>query len=194
MSFSLPSSRAAIRSENILDHMQRRAGEGRADLTPDRLILNTVMGAQTKSVSFAGQLNLNNIKTAERMLDRLEQEYANGDRTMQPTSRTYSKFIDLYAKNGHADAAAAALDRMERQYSRGNKAALPKTIHYTSVIDAFAKSACSNIRAARTAEEVLRSMLYLYDRGEDHLAPDAVVFSAVIDAYANSKRPDAGER
>lgn len=97
-------------------------------------------------------------------------------------------------KNGHADAAAAALDRMERQYSRGNKAALPKTIHYTSVIDAFAKSACSNIRAARTAEEVLRSMLYLYDKGEDHLAPDAVVFSAVIDAYANSKRPDAGER
>ena len=108
---------------------------------------------------------------------------------MQPTSRTYSKFIDLYAKNGRADDAALVLKRMETQYRNGNKAALPRTIHYTSVIDAFAKSAGSSSRA----EEVLRSMLDLYDNGNHHLAPDTVVFSATIDAYSKSKRADAAE-
>mmetsp|Transcript_14917 Transcript_14917/g.27155 ORF Transcript_14917/g.27155 Transcript_14917/m.27155 type:complete len:968 (-) Transcript_14917:187-3090(-) len=180
---------ASMRADNLLDHMEKRAREGRLDLKPDRLLINTVMGAQAKH-ALSGTLNLSSISASERMLDTLEREYASGDKTMQPTSRTYSKFIDLYAKNGRADDAALVLKRMETQYRNGNKAALPRTIHYTSVIDAFAKSAGSSSRA----EEVLRSMLNLYDNGNLHLAPDTVVFSATIDAYSKSKRADAAER
>mmetsp|Transcript_25458 Transcript_25458/g.43226 ORF Transcript_25458/g.43226 Transcript_25458/m.43226 type:complete len:446 (-) Transcript_25458:115-1452(-) len=83
---------------------------------------------------------------------------------------------------------------MEYQYRHGNKAALPTTIHYTSVIDLLAKTASSSSAAARTAEQILRSMLDLYDKGERHLAPDTIVFSATIDAYAKSGRHDASER
>ena len=117
-----------------------------------------------------------------------------GDYTMQPTARTYSKFIDLYAKNAQPDKAVRALDRMECQYRNGNKAALPRTIHYTSVIDALAKSASTSRDRAGTAEDILRSMLDLFDKGEYHLAPDEVIFSATIDAYAKSGRSDASER
>jgi len=184
---------ASIRAENLLDHMERRASEGRPDLAPDRLMINTVMGAQAKH-SLSGKLSMNSISAAERMLATLEREYAQGDNTMQPTARTYSKFIDLYAKNGQPDKAATALDRMEYQYRHGNKAALPTTIHYTSVIDSLAKTASSSSAAARTAEQILRSMLDLYDKGERHLAPDTIVFSATIDAYAKSGRHDASER
>ena len=171
--------------------MEKRGTEGRPDLKPDRLSINTVMGAHAKH-SLSGNLDMRNIPAAERLLETLEQEYARGDDSMQPTARTYSKIIDAYAKHGRADEAARALERMEIQYRNGNKAALPRTIHYTSVIDAFAKSGSS--RAAGTAEEVLRSMLDLYDKGNPHLAPDSVVFSAVLDAYSKSKRCDAPEK
>ncbi|KAL7529653.1 hypothetical protein ACHAXR_003081 [Thalassiosira sp. AJA248-18] len=184
---------ASIRADNLLDHMEKRASEGRLDLKPDRLMINTVIGAQAKH-ALSGTLSLDVIGKAERMLESMEREYAHGDKTMQPTARTYSKFIDLYAKHGLADDAARALERMETQYRNGNNAALPRTIHYTSVIDAFAKSADSSGRAARTAEEVLLSMLDLYDKGERHLAPDTVIFSVAIDAYSKSRRPDAAER
>lgn len=184
---------ASIRAENLLDHMEKRAAEGRIDLAPDRLLINTVMGAHAKH-SLSGDLSMNSISAAERMLATLEREYARGDNTMQPTARTYSKFIDLYAKNGLSDKAVTALDRMENQYRRGNKAALPNTIHYTNVIDSLAKSASSSSTAARTAEKILRSMLDLYDKGLRHLAPDTIIFSATIDAYAKSGRHDASER
>lgn len=79
---------------------------------------------------------------------------------MQPTARTYSKFIDLYAKNAQPDNAVRALDRMERQYRNGNKAALPRTIHYTSVIDALAKAEAKSRDPAGTAEDIcLTSMI-----------------------------------
>ena len=165
--------------------------EGRADLKPDRLLINTAMGAQAKH-SLGGTLSRDSVRAAERLLDALEREYAAGDATMQPTARTYSKFVDLYAKNGRADEAARALEQMEAQYRAGNRAAAPRTIHYTSVIDALAKGAGANRGAA--AEGVLRSMLDLYDHGDDHLAPDAVVFSAAIDACSKSNQRDAAER
>ena len=183
---------ASVRAENLLDHMKRRSVE-RPDLKPDRLIINTVMGAQAKH-SLGGAFSMECIVAAERMLDTLEQEYALGDITMQPTARTYSKFIDLYAKQGMADKASKALERMEDQYRRGNRSALPSLIHYTNVIDAYSKSAASSSKYARCAEDTLRSMLDLYDKGANHLKPDSVVFSATIDTYAKSKRPDAAER
>ena len=185
---------ASIRSENILDHMERRVSEGREDLAPDRLVINTVIGAQAKH-SLSGKLSGNSVLAAERMLQNLERAYAQGDDTMQPTARTYSKFIDLYAKNGQPEKAMQTLDRMEYQFNvLGNKAALPRTIHYTSVIDSIARTARSSMSAARTAEKLLRSMLDLYDKGEHVCAPDTIVFSATIDAYAKSGRPDAAER
>ena len=82
--------------------MEKRVTEGRADLKPDKLLINTAMGAQAKH-SLGGMLSRDSVRAAERLLDALERKYTARDATLQPTARMYSKFVDLYAKNGRAD-------------------------------------------------------------------------------------------
>ena len=68
---------ASIRAENLLEHIERRYEDGRTDMRPDRLIINTVMGAQAKH-SLSGKLSMDSIAASERMLDVLEHEYSRG--------------------------------------------------------------------------------------------------------------------
>lgn len=124
----------------------------------------------------------------------LEQEFAQGDETMRPIARTYSKLIDLYAKNNMAEMAERTLARMEEQYRKGNKAALPRTIHYTSVLDALARVMKSNPASDLKADRILQSMLNLYDTGSRHLRPDAVLFTTALNCHAKSKQKDSADR
>ena len=186
--------RAAIRAENILDHMEKRADEGRVDLKNDRLSINTFLGAHAKTpltvIEAHGQtLNNRNFVAIERMLGMMESSFASGDCTMQPTVRTYSKIIDTYAKAGRAEGAARVLARMEDQYRHGNKKARPGVIHYTNVIDA-----CAKIGAAEEATKTLQSMLDLYEKGDSALEPDVVLFSAALNAWKKAGRPTAPEQ
>lgn len=68
---------ASIRAENLLEHMERRYEDGRTDMRPDRLVINTVMGAQAKH-SLSGKLSMDSIAASERILDILEHEYSRG--------------------------------------------------------------------------------------------------------------------
>lgn len=193
---------AVYRAENLLDHMERRAANGRLDLKPDRLSTNTLAGAFAKksargdradtgrdysSVSGAKQ-------SAERLLNQLEKDFAAGDETMRPTTKSYGKVIDAYARAGDASGALRTLRRQEKQYKGGNKAARPNVICYTSVIDSLAKSAGKNRHAAHEAQDLLIAMLARYDEGDSAFKPDVKVFSVAIDAWSKSHAREAPDR
>jgi len=183
---------AGLRAEKILNRMDERArNDKRLDLVPNRMVINTCIGAYARGSSYQRHLAA---EDAERLLTRLEKCYIDtGLPDMRPSDRSYSKVIDAWAGASDPSRAMAVLKRMEEQYVSGNIDAKPNTLCYTSVLDGLAKSGGGR-KHAEEAEKIIRHMLSMYKRGMKELKPDRIQFGPVIDAWAKSGVSDASER
>lgn len=84
-------------AENILDFMESFS-ETHPELRPDRVAINTVIGALAKSKERG------TARAAERLLVSLEEDYERtADPLRKPYSRSYGKVIDAYAREGLPD-------------------------------------------------------------------------------------------
>lgn len=173
-----------VAADNILNYME---DTGRPEIRPDRVTINTVIGALAKS----GRPG--SAQRAEMLLRRLEKDYADGDTTRRPNVKSYGKVIDAYARANDLRRACSILEHLEKQFLEGKSVVEPTVHMYTSVIDGFVKSGRRD--AAEQAERVLQLLLELFDQcGTIALRPDAVIFSTVINAWSKSKYPQRSDR
>lgn len=184
------------RAQYILNHLTNRYNnENRLDLRPNRVAINTTIGAHCKS---------NHEKSAiyaERLLHQLEILYEKTrDPELRPNLKIYSKVIDAYARKRDAESAHQILLRMMTEYENGNNVLKPSVIIYTNVMDSLAKSHLPD--APERAEKLLFYMLdsFTVDNSDQkeknsckHLSQqkmflDCPCFSVVVDAWAKSRR------
>jgi pentatricopeptide repeat protein len=174
----------SLAAENMLNYMEE---SGRPEIRPDRVTINTVIGAFAKSRDPCCA------RKAERLLLKLEKDYAGGDETRRPNQKSYGKVIDAYARSNQLEKAVDILRKVEQQFRLGNSDIEPSIHMYTTIIEGFANSGRRD--APEKAETVLNSLLELFDeRKIDSLRPDKGLFSTVINAYSKSKHPCWGQK
>ena len=122
----------------------------------------------------------------------MEEMYAAGNTSLQPSAQVYTSVITAWAKAddpGSALRAEILLKLMWALYKRGNKSAKPNAHAFTSCINAWARSREKD--AGSHAEALLDQMIALYEKGDDDVKPNVLTFTSVIHAYSRSGLRDA---
>lgn len=186
------SATAAKKAEDVLNHMDRRYKMGEAQFKPNRLAINTTIGAYAKSTQDHSPIE------AERLLRRLETEYkATGaiDESVRPSTRSYGKVIDAWCRSKQKGAiknAMVVLKRLELQFESGNIDTKPNTICYSTIIYALLKE--RGVNAATMAQDVFDSMLSHFEAGLTDFEPEEDVFAALIEIWIKSGSSERAEK
>lgn len=100
--------KACQKAEDILDRMAKR-GKMDARFKVNRFAINTVVSAYAKSPLADAPLH------AERLLTRLEEEYQKTrDDDERPTTQTYAKVIEAWARSDAKESAERAMNVLKR--------------------------------------------------------------------------------
>jgi hypothetical protein len=119
-----------------------------------------------------------------KILDRMEELYAEGYESVRPCARAYSIVISTIArsrKKGKAVKAQEILHRMESEYRKGNFAARPTVYSYNAVINAAAYTAKGD---EREQEDAFKVACLTFDqlRMSDYLKPSHVSYGTFLKA------------
>jgi hypothetical protein len=168
------------RIEKILVTMEKSYVEGNGAAKPDRITMNTVTAAYSKS---------GNTRSFEKSIEfrrSLEQKYQ-----IKPDSISHNIVVDSWCKSGRSDSPERVMQllaTMEREYKRGKVSHKPDGYTYSSVIGCFIKFGRKD--APQKAEELLERMQDLYHNWEGE--PISIsVYNAVINAWASSSSEEA---
>ena len=114
--------------ESLREDYAKLEEEGYADLSPDGYTYNIIL----KALLMSGERGAS--EQANRMLQRMEESYRNGDNTrLKPDLLTYNTVLDAFAKEGDAKSAEGLLAKM-----LGSDDVDPNAHSYTAVRSFFA--------------------------------------------------------
>lgn len=168
-------SSCAEKAHSMLDFMEHISENGRPDLHPNRMAINTVIRAYALSFE-EGAAN-----KAVDLLRRLESDYANGDTSRKPSSRSYGKVVDALAKHEEVERARDLLYEIQEQAKAEDSDTDLDTACYSPVIIAFLKR-----QRVHEAHDVLRNLLSLY-RASGRDLPDGHVFFHLVRAWIKTQ-------
>lgn len=172
---------SAKRAEELLNEMINEKG----------LEANTHhMNSSMNSLIRAG-----NISKAADLLDKMEEEYINGNDFMKPNVVSYATLMNGWVKSNDPQKSkqtTMVFDKMKMMFKSGNKAAQPNFVSYVTLVDCIVKS--GEVGAAERAEKVVKNMYQTYTLGESSFKPNAQLVSTVIDCWSKSGDNNAGER
>eukprot|EP00535_Pseudo-nitzschia_heimii_P008023 CAMPEP_0197179612 /NCGR_PEP_ID=MMETSP1423-20130617/4497_1 /TAXON_ID=476441 /ORGANISM="Pseudo-nitzschia heimii, Strain UNC1101" /LENGTH=831 /DNA_ID=CAMNT_0042629539 /DNA_START=162 /DNA_END=2657 /DNA_ORIENTATION=+ len=135
------------------------------------------------------------IPKAVNLLERMEDEYNDGNEILKPNVVSYATLMNGWVKSNDPQKEGKTImvfDRMMAMYKSGNKAAQPNFVTYVTLVDCLKTS--GGVGAAEQAEEILRSMYQSYKLGASDFKPNAHLISTVIDLWSKSGDFSAGER
>uniref|UniRef100_A0A7S4ACE2 Pentacotripeptide-repeat region of PRORP domain-containing protein n=1 Tax=Pseudo-nitzschia australis TaxID=44445 RepID=A0A7S4ACE2_9STRA len=136
-----------------------------------------------------------NVSKASNLLDKMEEEYKNGNQSMRPNVVSYATLMNGWVKSDDPQKSKKTqivFDRMTLMFESGNQAAKPNFISYVTLVDCIVKS--GEVGAAERAEGVVRNIYETYKLGESDAKPNAQLVAAVIDCWSKSGDNNAGER
>lgn len=150
-----------------------------SDTRPDIITFNTLMNAIIRSV------NPGAIQTAERMLEKMESNYASGG--IRPDISSYNTVLNAYAKVGSTASVQRSEKLLQRMWALSREEnrsdCTPDYISYASIMDGYARSGCWN--AGFQAEALLNSMEEL------DVATNTICYNSALNCWAKSSHIDA---
>lgn len=172
---------SAKRVEDLLDEMINEQG-----LAANTLHMNSAMNSL---------LRAGNIPKATEILDKMEEEYRNGNELMKPNVVSYTTLMNGWVKSDDPEKSTEAMkvfDKMNAMFKSGNKDAKPNFVSYVTLVDCIVKS--GEAGAAERAEEAVKNMYESYSQGDLEFRPNTRMVSTVIDCWSKSGDFNAGER
>lgn len=169
---------AMQRAEVLFQSMMDMVAQGRAELQPNQILINTFITVCAKSSQPGGA------KRAEELLRE----------SPNPDHYTFSAVIHAWANNNAPDApdrCYQTFNHMQMLYKiEGNLAVKPDSVCYGTLIAAFARRG-----RVQEAEKVLLEQIDEYERTKDRaLIPNRINFNALIDAHAKSDKKGATQK
>ena len=169
---------AMYRAEALFQSMKTMVAQGRTELQPNQILINTFITVCAKSSQSGG---------AERA-EKLLRESPN------PDHFTFSAVLHAWSNNNAPDApnrCYQTFNRMQKLYKiDGNLAVKPDSVCYGTLIAAFARRG-----RVQEAEKVLLEQIEEYERTKDQsLIPNRINFNALIDAHAKSDKKGATQK
>ena len=171
---------AARCAEEVLDGMHKFA------VPPNEVTYNACMNAWAKSSAEV----VDAPQHAEAVLNRMIEQYQQGDRYVRPSVVSYSTVMRAWANHGNPYRAEAILNRLlEEEHEAANntnttrivRSIKPDRVMFNIAIDAWAKS--SEDIAPLRAEALLQKMERQDARD---LKPDTVTYNTVVDVWSKS--------
>ena len=147
--------------------------------------------------AYAQQNDWESVCQCEMILNRLLEQYLDGNDDLEPNVATWTIVISAWArlskKNNRsaADKADRLLKRMESLYQDGRVSFGPDSIAYVTCMNAFAFS--QNANGPPRAEEILDEMNERYLDGDDTMKPSARSIKVVIDSWIKFGDMDRAE-
>jgi len=170
----------------VLELMQDMATKGgNADVVPDTFSYNTVLKALG---------NCRQAKKAHEVLERMENEFENGDHHVRPDTISYNTVIRAYAKNREKGSGKAAETILNKMLTLDNTRVRPDTSTYTSVIKAWTENGGTGY--ARRVEGIVDA-LEQKSKQKNHahvVQADTTVYNALLDAWAKSYEWGSAQR
>ena len=179
----------ARRAEQLLVEMIRRARSNEPGVEPNVRTLGAVLRAWAE----CGQPDSG--EQAQRVLDQLEEWYAEGKTAVRPNVVCYTTVMNAWVRGSAPpkvalDSVEKILRKMEDEYEETlDPHVRPNKISYVTAIDAFCRKSKDN--AASHAQAIVDRMMRLYAKGLGHDRPTRIVFNALINAWSRSNDPNA---
>lgn len=183
------------RAEDLLVYMDKVHRENRENknlLTPNISSFTSLIDAYAQTNEWGG------VSQSERILNRLLDQYLEGDDTLEPTVATWTIVIGAWTRlarknfNRCAEKADKLLRRMEELYREGRTTVAADAITYITVMNAWAASNSPN--GPQRAEEILDEMNERYLDGEDEMRPTPRSIKIVIDSWIKTDDSSAMDR
>jgi len=140
--------------------------------------------------AYCQQNEWDSIGNADRMLNRLLDQYLQGNEDLEPSVATWTIVINAWGRlskknrKGAADRAGRLLRRMEDLYRDGRISCKPDAITYVTCMNAYAFARGGE--DAGEAEKLLEEMNELYLDGDDTMKPSPRSVRVVADAWIKS--------
>jgi pentatricopeptide repeat protein len=147
--------------------------------------------------AYCQQNEWDSIGLADRMLNRLLEQYLEGNNDLEPNVATWTIVINAWGRlskknrRGAADRAGRLLRRMEDLYRNGRISCKPDAITYVTCMNAYAFARGGE--DAGEAEKLLEEMNELYLDGDDSMKPSPRSVRIVADAWIKSGDMDSAE-
>ena len=176
----------------FMDQVHRENGQDHNLLKPNVSSFTSLIDAYAQTNHWDG------ISASERMLNRLLDQYLDGDESLEPNVASWTIVISGWTRlarknfNRCAQRADKLLRRMEDLYQEGRTSVAPDAITYSSVMHAWAASKSPD--SIQRAEEILDEMYERYLDGEDEMKPNTKSIKIVIEAWIKTDDPDAMDR
>lgn len=183
------------RAEELLvfmDKVHKENGEDRNLLKPNVSSFTSLIDAYAQTNDWDG------VSASERMLNRLLDQYLEGEESLEPNVASWTIVISAWTRlarknyNRCAERADKLLRRMEDLYQEGRTSVAPDAITYITVMNAHAASKSPD--SAQRAQAVLDEMHERYLDGEDEMKINTKSLKVVIDAWIKSDDPNAMDR
>jgi pentatricopeptide repeat protein len=174
-------SSSAKRAEEVFDEMINEKG-----LEASAHHINSLMNSL---------VSVGNIHRASALLDKMEEEYRNGNESIKPNVVSYTTLMSGWMKSNSAQKSRQStkvFDKMMAMFKSGNKDAEPNFVSYVTLVDSIAKSGEDG--AAERVEKIVRDMYQSYKEGRSNFKPNAMLVSTAIDCWSKSGDRNAGER
>jgi pentatricopeptide repeat protein len=180
---------APEKAQALLQEMQHRfETTGDYDLRPDVVSYSVVIHAYARQ---------GNIAKAESMLEKLHQEYRQGNETARPNVRSFSMVLAAYAKAKGSSPLQAerVLEHMKELHQSGTLEDKPNYFSYSNVIQCWANATNVNPqKAIERTKALLLEMETQYKAGDLEMQPRARTYNSVMLALAKVGRVQEAEQ
>lgn len=148
--------------------------------------------------AYCQQNEWESVSQADRMLNRLLEQYLEGNEDLEPNVATWTIVINAWGRlskknrRGAADRAGRLLRRMEDLFQDGRISCKPDAITYVTCMNAYAFSRGGE--DAGEAEKLLEDMHERYLDGDETMKPSARSVRIVADAWIKAGDMDSAEQ
>ncbi len=148
--------------------------------------------------AYCQQNEWESVSQADRMLNRLLEQFLEGNEDLEPTVATWTIVINAWGRlsrknrRGAADRAGRLLRRMEDLHQEGRISYKPDAITYVTCMNAYAFS--KGGEDAGEAEKLLEEMNELYLDGDESMKPSPRSVRIVADAWIKAGDMDSAEQ
>ena len=178
--------KTAQRAEQLLVEMFRRSEREEKNVMPNVKTWGGVLQVWAQSGLADAAEN------AQRVLNKMEDLYKNGDTTVGQNVVCFTTVIGAWCRAGRVDRAEALLTKMEDLFEITGEIDLrPNSISYVTMIDGFVRHDAPN--AAQKAQDTVNRMMKLYAKDVGFIRPSKIVFNTLINAYSKSSDPGAAQ-
>jgi len=181
--FNHSNKHSARRAQTVLNAMEKLVTYKKTEVRPDLDCYKYVLISMSRSkVPDVGANVMDLFNTMEE--DRIFPDTACFDAAIE-TFKNCSRRVKPEEAETYANAAETMLKRMEREHDRSSvSSVLPSSTTYTNVIQALAVR--KTIKAAITADGLLKKLEEKYAEGDEPMKPTRDSYVGVIHAFGNS--------